>query len=310
MIASEATLPNKESIPVHAEILSYVSYQGQRADLPSIVTFLSQGATFGALLAFLWPVIGMLSHPGFPDSFIWMGALPVCLGGGALFGLCEATVLWAGTFGLGHRIHPIIRAVLGPVILVIFIGTYSYLFSKPSPYRKEVSTTDYLFTIGVYAGCGVVLGLVIGSRIRPIYELIRGTASEQLPVMNALTGLALRPIVIFGLMLSILVLILSTQGDFHQREFMMSLIAVLHFALAVTIMFARMPFWLLLPLALIINFPVVALITDVLKVDDLFLRVVTFTYLALWTGFLLFRASVPLGVLDFIKRELRYYFID
>ncbi len=309
MIASEATLPNREPRPVHADIFSYVTYQTQRVDLPSIVTFLSQGATVGALLAFLVPVIGMLSHPGWPYCFLYIGALPMFLGVGALFGLCVATVLWAGTFGLGRRIPPIIRAVLGPVILIIFIWTYSYLFTEPSPYRKEVSTTDYLSTIGVYAGCGVVLGLVIGSRIRPISELIRGTAPEQWPVMNALTGLALRLIVILGLMYSTLFLILSTQGDFHQREFMMSLIAVLHFAFAVTIVFARMAFWLLLPLALIINFPVAALITDVLKVADLFLRVVTFTYLAVWGCFLLCRVTIPPGAVAFIKGELRYYFI-
>ena len=301
MIASEATPPKKESLPVHAEILSYVRYQGQRADLPSIVTFLSQGATLGALLAFLGPVIGMLSHPGFPYCFLYIGALPTFLGVGALFGLCEATVLWAGTFGLGHRIHPIIRAVLGPVILIIFIQTYSYLVSEPSPYRKEVSTTDYLSAIGVYAGCGVVLRLVIGSRIRPIYELIRGTASEQLPVMNALTGLALRPIVIFGLMMSILLLIFSTQVDFHQSKFTMSVLAVSHFALAVMIVFVRMRFWLLLPLALIINFPVAVWITDVLKPDQFVDRVIVLVYLALWGGFLICRVAVPRAPLCWLK---------
>ena len=219
-------------------------------------------------------------------------------------------MLWAGSFGLGHRIHPIIRAVLGPVILIIFIQTYSHLLSEPSPYRKEVSTTDYLSAIGVYAGCGVVLGLVIGSRIRPIYELIRGTASEQLPVMNALTGLALRPIVIYGLMMSILVLILSTQGDFHQSEFAMSLIAVSHFALAVTIVFVRMRFWLLLPLALIIDFPIAAWMTDVLQRDRFYERAITLIYLALWGGFLLCRVSVPHAPLAWIRRELGYYLFD
>ena len=308
MIASEATLSNKESLTVHAEILSY-GYRG-KADLPSIVTFLSQGATAGALLGFIWPVTGMLLNPGFPYSFLWMGALWSCLGAGALFGLCEAIVLWAGSFGLGHRIHPIIRAVLGPVILVFFIKTYIYLFVEPSPYRHEVSTTHYLFTVAAYAGCGMVLGLVIGSRIRPIYELIRGAASEQLPVMNALTGLVLRPIVICALMMSTLILILNTQANHHQSEFMMSILAVSHFALAVTIAFVRMPFWLLLPLSLAINFPVAVLITDVLQPDQFFERVVVLVYLTLWVVFLTCRVTIPGAPLSWLKSEIRYYFID
>ncbi len=170
--------------------------------------------------------------------------------------------------------------------------------------------TYLLSTIGVYAGCGAVLGLVIGSRIRPLYELARGTASENLRVINAFTGLALRPIVIYGLMMSILILILNKQGAFQQSQFTMSLLAVTHFAMAVTIIFVRLRFWLLLPLALIINFPVAAWITDVLQPDQFFDRVIVLVYLALWGAFLICRVTVPRAPLSWLKTELRYYFID
>jgi len=309
MIASEVTLPNERPLHVYGEIL-FNTYQSPRAEIPSIATFLSQGAAVGALLVFLFPIIGMLSHPNNGYNFLLISRVPVFLGWGVLFGLCEGTALWAGTYLLSHRIHPIIRAILGSVLLVALVWTFSYLFAEPSQYDREVSATDYLTAIGIYAGCGVILGLVIGSRIRPLSELIRGTAAEQWPVLNAFTGLALRLVATFGLMVSILFLILSTQGDFSRIEFTMSVIAVSHFAVAVLIIFARTPFWLLLPLALIIDFPIAALITDVLKPDDLIVRTIAFIYLGLWGGFLLCRASVPRKPLDFIKGELRYYFID
>lgn len=310
MIATRAIDPNEQSLRAYGVITSPAFYRSQRAELPSIGTFLSQGAAVGALFGFFSPVIGMLSNPENGYNFLLIGALPVFLGAGMLFGLCEATVLWVGSYLLGHRIHPGIRAVVGPVILVALIWAYAYIVFEPSPYQREVSMSDYLFAIGVYAAIGMILGLVIGSRIRPVSELIRGTTSEHWPVVNALTGLALRLIVTLGLMISILLLILSTQGNIDRHEFTMAVIAVSHFGIGLLIIFARIPFWLLLPLALIINFPVVTWITDVLTPNDVSLRNITYVYLALWTGFLLCRVTMPRGAVAFIRRELRYYFIE
>ena len=309
MIASEATLHHEQPPQVCGKLMFSI-YQSPRAEIPTIGTFLSQGAAVGALLASLCPAMGMLSHPQNGYNFLLVSYLPLFLCWGILVGLCEGVPFWAVTYLLSHRIHPVIRAILGPVILVTLGTILGYLFAEPPPSDLKVSTTDYWLGIGTYAGYGVIFGLVIGSRIRPFSELIRGSSADRWPVMSALTGLALRLLVIFGLMVSILSLILSMQGDFQRSEFTMSVIAVSHFGVAVLIIFARTPFWLLLPLALIINSPIAALITDVLKPDELFVRTITLNYLALWGGFLLCRASVPREALDFIKREARYYFIE
>ena len=124
-----------------------------------------------------------------------------------------------------------------------------------------------------------------------------------------MTGLLLRVFVIFSLMVSILCLILSTQGDFDRKEFTFSVIAVSHFALAVVIIFARIPFWLLLPLAIIVNFPIVVFVTDALP-NVVGVRVLTLVYLHLWAAFLLCRLSVPQRPLSFLKKEVSYYLID
>ena len=275
------------------QILSASIYHSPRYDIPSIGSFLSQGGAVGALLAFLWPVMGMLSHPENGYNFLLLCYLPVFLGGGMLFGLCEGAAIWTGTFFVGHRVHPVARAVLGMVIVILLIVAYDFLFTERAPYSKDISLTDYLYSLRVEAGCGMVLGLVIGSRFRPLYELIRGTTSDRWPGISGLTGLLLRVFVIFLLMGSILFLILSLQGDFHRTEFTMSVIAVSHFAVAVVIIFARIPFWLLLPLAIIVNFPIAVLITDVLTDAQTVERTFTLIYLHLWAAFLFCRFSVP-----------------
>ena len=310
MIASEAIVPKESSSQAYSSLFSHTNYQLQRAELPSIGTFLSQGVAGGAVLGFLFLVLSMLRNPENGYNFLLIAYLPVLLGTGGLFGLEEAAVFWAGSYILDHRINSIVRAVLGPVILIILVSIFSYLFFEQPHYSKESSITDLWFGIGLYIGGGVVLGLLIGSRIRPVVELIRGSTAEQWPVLNALTGLALRLIVIFGLMVSTLLLIVETQGAPRKSELMMSVIAVVHFALALLIVFARMPFWLLLPLAVIINVPIAAWTTDVLTPNEFGVRVISIIYLTLWGGFLLCRAIVPSGAVAFIKRELRYYFTE
>ena len=164
------------------------------------------------------------------------------------------------------------------------------------------------YALCAYAVCGLVFGLVIGSKFRPHYELIRGTSTDRWQGLSGITGLLLRVFVIFSLMVSILCLILSTQRNFDRKEFAFAVIAVSHFALAVVIIFARIPFWLLLSLAIIVNFPIVVFLTDALP-NVVGFRELTLIYLHLWAAFLLCRLSVPQRPLSFLKKEVRYYLI-
>ena len=76
------------------------------------------------------------------------------------------------------------------------------------------------------------------------------------------------------------------------------------------IVFARIRFSLLLPLALLLNVPVVLLITEVLKNELPVYRYFVVGYLAIWAAFLLVRWSLTYSALTSIKKELRYYLID
>lgn len=273
-------------------------------ELPGVGKFLWQGATVGALLAFLWPVAGLLSTSPY-YGYLFVNALPWVLAAGIGFGVLEGILIWACTYLTGHRLHALVRAVIGVVVLALLLIAWDFVFSEPSPYDKEVSAARYLLNIGIYSSCGVIFGLVIGSRFDPLQELIRGTTPPRWSVLAAITGFALRIAVIFFLMLTVLILVWMLEGRAGRKELTFSVIAVSHFIAAAVIVFARMPFWLLLPLAIIVNFPTAVVVTDVLTEDESNSRALVLVYLHLWAAFLFSRMSVPKKPRFLIKKELR-----
>ena len=310
MSQSIATNPHQTSPYRHGNIL-FANVATYQRNPPGIGRCLSQGAAVGVFVGFLSPVFSMLSHPENGYNFLLISYLPLLLAFGLAFGVLEGVLIWACNYIVGHRLHAVVRAVVGVISLAILLTGYNFLFAEPSPYREEVSTIDYVFFYGVYIGYGVLFGLVIGSRFEPVAELLRGTSPPQWLVVTGLTGLALRVFVIFGLMESVLNLIWTLQRErIPAAEFAFGVIALSHFIAGVVIIFVRMPFWLLLPLALIINLPIVALITDVLTEKEFPLQYITIGYLSLWAAFLLTRVRVPEAPLSFIKKEIRYYLID
>jgi hypothetical protein len=69
-------------------------------------------------------------------------------------------------------------------------------------------------------------------------------------------------------------------------------------------------FWLLLPLALIVNIHVAyAIKKEFSQVDSIFFYILI-SYLGVWATFLITRWSPTYSVLAVIKSELRYYLID
>ena len=272
-------------------------------ELPGVGRFLWQGATVGALLAFLWPVAGLLSTSPY-YGYLFVNALPWVLAAGIGFGVLEGILIWACTYLTGHRLHALVRAVIGVVVLALLLIAWDFVFSEP-PYDTEVSAARYLFNLGIYSTFGVIFGLVIGSRFDPLHELIRGTTPPRWSVLAAITGFALRIAVIFFLMLTVFILVWMLEGRAGRKELTFSVIAVSHFIAAAVIVFARMPFWLLLPLAIIVNFPIAVFVTDVLSPDAIESRVITLIYLHLWAAFLFCRMSVPKKPRFLIKKELR-----
>lgn len=291
---------------IYGEILSRSLSQSPLSELPGFGRCLSQGIVVGAFVSFLCPVIGMLLDRENGYNFLFIYCLPVILAIGMWFGLLEGVALWACSYISSRRLNVLARAIAGTLVLGLLIVILDYFYSARQ--FNNTSLRDWLPFLAFYCGVGAVFGLVSGSKFNPISELLRGTAPPRWVVLNGITGFFLRVLVIFATMESTLTLIWMTQAERHEHDFIFAAIALSHCIAATVIVFTRMPFWVLLLLAVLINFPVVVLITDVLTNE--ILRGLVIAYLTLWAAFLLCRVSVPPAVLSFLKEEIRYYLID
>lgn len=303
MIQSDAVRPPY----IYGEILSRSLVQSPLSELPGFGRLLSQGMVVGAFVSFLCPLSAMLVDRENGYNFLLISWLPVILATGMGFGVCEGLFLWAFSYIAGHRLNKLARAVAGIVVLTLMIVTFDYFYSD-RPIIHYATLRYWLSLIAFLSPVGVVFGLVSGSSFNPLSELLRGTTPPRWLALNGVTGLFLRVLVTYATMDSTLMLLWMTQSDKYRVESIFVAIAVCHCVAAIVILFTRMPFWLLLLLALLVNFPVVVLITDVLTHP--IARNAAIVYLALWTAFLLCRVSLPPAALSFIKKEIRYYLID
>jgi uncharacterized membrane protein (DUF485 family) len=262
----------------------------------------------GAFISFLFPVIGMLADRENGYNFLLISWLPCILATGMGFGLFEGLFIWAFSYIAGHRLNALTRVALGIVVIAILIVTFDYFYSD-RPIIHNASLQLWLrIIVFLFLPVGVVFGLVSGSKFNPVSELLRGTSPPRRLVLNGVTGFFLRVLVVYATMDSTLSFIWATQLEGHEHYFVFAAIALGHCIGATVIVFTRMPFWLLVLLALLINFPVAALITDVLTNEVL--RGLVIAYLTVWAAFLLCRVSVPRAALSFVKKEIRYYLID
>lgn len=279
---------NERPAYVYGEILSRPVDASD--EQPGVAMFLAQGVAVGALIGFLSVVRGMLSHPENGYNFFLMLFLPAFLIGGMIWGALEGSIIWAGTHLARRRLHVLLRACIGVVVHAGLMTFMTVVLAERALPQENVSTADYLWAICFYIGFGLVFGLVVGSRFNPWSELIRGvTSTPALIVETGLTGFALRVVVIFGFMQSVLNLIWQEQKNEISSEQTLAVIAVVHFIVAGVIVFARMRTWLLVQLALLVNIPIVLFITDVLTGNDAGMRIVSIIYLTVWFVFLVTR---------------------
>lgn len=261
-------------------------------ELPGFGAFLSQGAVVGALMGFATLTYSMITQSRNAYSFFLMLALLPSLLYGMVFGAFEGSLIWICTRFAGRRLHFLLRGFVGVGVHVTLMTLVGLLVEKSSPPLEDSATVNYFYGIWFYIGYGLLLGVVTGSRFEPWYELSRGTITTPWRVVaTGLTGIALRVVVIFAFMQSVLYLIWAQEGITVRSEYRIAVMAVIHFVVAGVIVFARMPSWLLVLLAVIINLPVILFVTEVLATDRGPMRMLTFIYLAIWFAFLVTRLS-------------------
>ena len=288
---------------IASEVLSRNVYRVPRPELPGVGRFLSQGAAAGAFVYFVIPLFALLWEPYDSMSFLVVLILPFALVWGMLVGLFAGFVIWVSSRLAGRRLNVAVRSALGVVAVVIFAAL---LYSLLTALGADWHWSDSVAYV-VYAGSGVACCLITGSRLQPWRELVRGSEAAKSRILTGVTGLALRALLICGLMESILAVICVLQNAGHRAY---PLIVLGHFAIASAIVFVRMKFWLLLPLAVLVNLPTAWLIAVMVKNELPIYRYLAFGYLAIWAAFLLARWSVTYSTLNSLKEELRYYLID
>lgn len=314
MIGHGATIPYQRPPFIYGEILSRSMYEtgsSVQSPRPGIGRFLSQGMAAGTVISFLLPAVYILAHPTNGYNFFLMFALPFYLAVASVVGFVQGLAIWGCTRLAGRDLGWASRAAINVSISAIMLGVLYLLLYPGPPEANPLELKDYLSLIGTSIASGVTYGLMIGSRLQPWRALVRG--AKSLParswLVTGITGLVLRVLIIFFLMESILSIVCLLQQDFDLRHHVAPLIVLTHFAAALLIVSIRFPFWLLLPLAVIINFPVVTFLTDI-KDGDLFMLYLTISYLVAWAAFLLTRCRLTYSALAFINQEIRYYLID
>ena len=294
---------------IASEVLSHSIYQVPQPKLPGIGRFLSQGAAAGMIVYFLILLFLILlfvilrDPPHDSDFFFVIVFLPFVLVWGMLIGLFAGLVVWASTRLAGRRLNVAVRGALGIVAAVMFAAALYSLFTALGANCIWADSVVYL----IYVGSGVACCLITGSRLQPWRELVRGSAADKSRILTGITGLVLRVLLVCGLMESILAVICLLQNVAYRAY---GVIALGHFAIASAIVFARMKFWLLLPMALLVNLPTAWLIAVMLKNELPVYRYLAFAYLAIWAAFLLARWSLTYSMLNSLKQEFRYYLID
>ncbi|HEV8368911.1 MAG TPA: hypothetical protein VGQ39_13245 [Pyrinomonadaceae bacterium] len=278
----------------------------EEPNLLGIGRFVSQGATSGAIVFFLYAVVGILSVNAY-YCLLFIPALPKFLAWGVAIGVFKGLLIWVSSRIVNRRLGMLSRGMLG-VLGSAIIESALYLFYPHQSGEKDILSWRIVALILIP---GLTMGLVIGSRLDPWRALVAGRRSiaARWDVLARISGLILRLAVLFCFMESILMLICAVRWHSRQSEIVFALLAVGHFVLSSLLVFARLKFVPLSLLAFIVNVPVVAWFLE-LRGDSLITLYVIFGYLNAWATFLLSRSALMHSAFAALNDEVRYYLID
>jgi hypothetical protein len=181
--------------------------------------------------------------------------------------------------------------------------------SSPSPESTEI--LHLIWRSALLIVSGIVMGIVIGSDLRPLRTLMYGvgTFNGGLTKLAVISGFLLRMWVVFLYMESILVLISILQLNSLPRDKYFALVFIGHSALGIITAFGRFNFVILAVLSLIAISPGIYLLTFEENIHSSVLSIII-NHVALWTLFVLTRSDLAHSAFLNIKQELRYYLID
>jgi hypothetical protein len=156
--------------------------------------------------------------------------------------------------------------------------------------------------------------MLSGSKFQPWRTLAYGLTRQprEISKLAIVAGIALRSLIIFFLMESILVLILTLQSTYQPHEFWrahaFASILVAHCILCLSVALGRLKFALVINLVLLANLIVLLLCWFDVNSNRTGFFIVE--YSILWAVFILTRLTIAKNAFSYLKQELRYYLID
>jgi hypothetical protein len=236
-------------------------------------------------------------------NFMYVFVLPALPVFAAPAGLVVGLFIWAGFEMAGTTLNVASRSVLGVMLIALpYLGIILVL-GRPWP-PPELQ----FWLLGMILAPGIAIGFITSSRLRLWHELVRrgDPVGPVLGFFAAVSGLVLRVAVAFLYMVSLVALIGIFQSPGPQQIHLVWWILMFaHFAAGGLLLFVRMKTDVLLPLAVIANAPVIAVLVKMPEV-----QYVAIGYLAVWAAFLLTRWRQTQAAFSVLKEEFRYYLID
>lgn len=290
-----------ETTAVQQLILKRHVYAPPVADRPAVTTFMAQGAV-GYIAGNFVVILPSLFL--FPDdnNVLAVILVPLLLVLGGLIGVPAGAVIWAAWKHATRPLNWFYGAVIGIAVIDFFWLLFVvFLDWPPDPLMLVTSLAP-----------GIGIGLISGSRLRPGRELVRVSdpVGPVLRVFAGFSGFVLRLTVTLLFMVSCITLICILQSSYYQRiDRIWSIVAFTHFTAALVLLSARIRIDMLLPLAVIVNVPVVALLFRPPQPDEL-LPLGSISYLGLWATFLLTNWRQTQTAVSVLEEEFRYYLID
>ena len=265
-------------------------------------TYVTQGATAGMLLCYVRLVITLETNSPYFHRLI-IGALPRFLAFGSAVGSIKGTVIWACAKLIRHRLGWLLRATIASVVFLLII--------RVPPFNADVQSDSQEWVIRATAVIGLTFGLLVGSRLQPWQALVRttGTIGTKSARLAGLTSFVLRSAILFLFLFFGLVL-LSVMETPDSRESRWIALITIHLTLSLILVFIETKLWLLATMAVLINAPVVMLMTEFQRQQLGFAWYVLMAYLVLWAMFLLTRWRQTYLALSVLGEEMRYYLID
>ena len=246
----------------------------RRPNIPTVMAQAAVGYVAANFLLILARIL-LVSHPYNLD---YVFVLPAVLMLAPLVGSITGMFIWAGFELAGNSLNTVYRSIIGVTLMALgWIALIAFCGAPfPPPHLQ-------FWVLGMMIAPGIGMGLVTGSRLRLWREFVRGgdRVGVVLGVFAGLTGVLLRFVVVVLFMASAIALICILQApDPQQIHWLWWTLMFTHFTAADVMLFARLKSEVLLPLAVVVNSPLVAV-----SLTFPWLRYLVIGYLALWAVF-------------------------